>query len=523
MPKTLEMIFGASIAVLMLTQPVAAQDLEDLMPGAVRIFAHPSQGSPRTGTGFIVRATPDVVYIVTAAHVVEGDPQPEVEFFTKRDVPVRAAVKGAERGDDQRGLALLSVAGKDNIPAGIVVLPLASDNLTIARAEEVAVIGLPREARDWAIIYGRFISRTGRDVTLDINIDEGASGAPVLKSRSVIGLVQGFGRSYVRGNPIESVRSYLKGFGVEPQATSTFSFSSAPRPPSASSEPMASPAPPGTKTGRDGAPMVFIPAGKFWMGSPEGEGDDNERPRHQVTLDSFYLDKYEVTNQQFQEFIKATNYRTTAEQDGSAYGYTTKGNWENINGANWKKPEGDQTVFTSGRDSHPVVSISWNDAKAYCQWAGKRLPSEAEWEYAARAGTQTKYWWGDGNPGSRKVGNFADETAKRQFPDWTIMEGYDDGYGRTAPVGSFEANLWGLHDMTGNVWEWVADWFAKDYYSQSQSPVKNPQGPVTGEYRVLRGGSWSYDPWVLRSAVRVRGTPSLRDSGLGVRCAADAP
>jgi formylglycine-generating enzyme len=271
--------------------------------------------------------------------------------------------------------------------------------------------------------------------------------------------------------------------------------------------------------GKDGAPMVLIPAGEFWMGSSDGEGDEDEHPRHRVALSAFYLDQYEVTNRLFQQFIQQTGYRTTAEREGSAWAFVEGKGWEETKGANWQKPEAGATVFDSGRAEHPVVCVSWDDAQAYCRWAGKRLPTEAEFEYATRAGTETTYWWGDGNPGKRRVANIADESAKHLLQN--IMKGYNDGYVRTAPVGSFETNPFGLHDMTGNVWEWVGDWYDEKYYSKS--PARNPTGPSSGEYRVIRGGSWLYVPVNVRSALRGGYTPPRRDGDIGFRCAQDVP
>jgi sulfatase modifying factor 1 len=190
--------------------------------------------------------------------------------------------------------------------------------------------------------------------------------------------------------------------------------------------------------GKDGAKMFLIPAGDFMMGGAEGCAD--EEPVHQVSLDAFYLDKYEVTNKLFQKFVRETSYETTAEREGRAAGVTSGGEWEVIPGPNWRKPEGGKTVFESNREEHPVVSVSWYDVDAYCRWADKRLPTEAEFEYASRAGTRTIDWWGDGNLGSQRAANIADEFAKRQFPDLPIMAGYDDGYERSAPVGSFDPN-----------------------------------------------------------------------------------
>ena len=286
--------------------------------------------------------------------------------------------------------------------------------------------------------------------------------------------------------------------------------------------------------GQDGAPMVLIQAGRFWMGSTKDEVDraimeagvdqqtaegwlKPEFPRHQVYIDAFYLDKYEVSNRLFQEFIRQTGYRTTAEREGSAFVFVEGKGWEDVKGANWQKPEAGTSVFDSNRVEHPVASVSWEDAQAYCRWAGKRLPTEAEFEYALRAGTTSKYWWGPGNPGARRVENIADEAAKHLLQ--TIMSGYHDSAVRTAPVGSYEANPWGLHDISGNAREWTADWYDGDYYSKSS--VRNPTGPSSGQYRVFRGGSWIDGPVNVRSADRLGYIPTARTGTLGFRCAQD--
>lgn len=292
---------------------------------------------------------------------------------------------------------------------------------------------------------------------------------------------------------------------------------------------------PKSRIGKEGAPMVLIPSGRFMMGSTreevdrmirdcvEQEGRDRqtceswynrEFPQHQVEMQALYLDRYEVTNRLFQQFIQQTGHQTTAEREGGAYGLSGF-----LKGAHWRKPEADASVFDSGRTEHPVVAVSWVDAQAYCRWAGKRLPTEAEFEYAARAGTTTAYWWGQGHPGSRLVENIADEAAKHLLR--LVMTGYNDGAVRTAAVGSYEANPWGLHDISGNVAEWTADWSGDDYYGIS--PQRSPTGPSSGQYRAFRGGSWTYDPKSDRSAHRGAGEPSFRSVFLGFRCAQDLP
>ncbi len=267
--------------------------------------------------------------------------------------------------------------------------------------------------------------------------------------------------------------------------------------------------------------MVLIPAGVFEMGSPNQHGSADEYPQHTVSLDAYYLDTYEVTNRQFRKFIKTGGYKTTAERQGQAWAYVEGEQWTEVLGAWWRKPEGQQSVFASRRGSHPVVTLSWEDAKTYCEGVGKRLPTEAEWEYAARAGSATNAWWGNKQSRLSEVGNVADQTHKQEFSDrpWPILEQYDDHYIRTAPVGKFEPNVWGLYDMIGNASEWVADWYAGDYYVQS--PRKNPQGPSTGYFKVLRGGSWSTSPTYLGTGVRIYNAPTTSNAAHGVRCAKD--
>ena len=339
----------------------------------------------------------------------------------------------------------------------------------------------------------------------------------------MVAVVGAGSQSVGRGVTARSVQDYIEGFGIMAQdRTSAASMATeSSSPPAANAKPEPRPMTQDREiTGKDGAPMVLIPAGEFQMGSPDGEGDKDEHPRHSVALSAFYLDRYEVPNRFFQQFAQQTSYRTTAEQEGKAWALTAAGKPEEVSGAHWRKPEGGETVFDSNREEHPAVSVSWEDAQAYCRWAGKRLPTEAEFEYATRAGTETKYWWGNGNPGSRRVANIGDESAKRQYSDWTIMTGYDDGYVRTAPVGSFKANPFGLHDMTGNVWEWTADWYEEHFYAKS--PQRNPTGPSSGTDKVLRGGSWYYAPGDVRSASRLRVTPTFRNASLGFRCARDS-
>jgi len=169
-------------------------------------------------------------------------------------------------------------------------------------------------------------------------------------------------------------------------------------------------------------------------------------------------------------------------------------------------------------DNQPVVCVSWEDAKAYAEWAGERLPTEAEWEYSARGGLAGKrYAWGDELPPPKDSGNFADETSKKVFPSWTVINDYNDGYAYTATVGSYKPNGYGLYDMAGNVWEWCADWYEGKYYANS--PKQNPKGPSSGKYRVLRGGSWNNNNTNnFRVVNHNNNDPTNTNNNVGFRC-----
>jgi formylglycine-generating enzyme required for sulfatase activity len=275
--------------------------------------------------------------------------------------------------------------------------------------------------------------------------------------------------------------------------------------------------------------MVHIPGGYFDMGSSDGE----DEYVHQVYVNDFYMGKHEVTVGEFREFMRETDHRTNAEKGSGSHIWDGK-EWGLKKDASWLNS------YFKQSDNYPVVCVSWNDAVAYCNWRsqkegltpiytindnvvsadfnakGYRLPTEAEWEYAARCGGKGyKYSWGDGGPVGKHGGNIADEAAKRTFSNWEIWKGYDDGYVYTAPVGSFDPNEFGLYDMTGNVWERCWDWYDKEYYKNS--PKKNPQGPSSGNSRVARGGAWYNSPIGVRAASRSSGSPAYSNDIIGFR------
>lgn len=278
----------------------------------------------------------------------------------------------------------------------------------------------------------------------------------------------------------------------------------------------------------------MLSGGHFLMGDSFDEGyeADGERPVHEVVLPGFRLDATAVTNAQFATFAKQTGYNTEAEElgvsavfhlafDGPANDvlHQVAGTpwWLAVRGADWRHPEGPQSDVAR-RQNHPVVHVSWNDAQAYCDWAGKRLPTEAEWEYAARGGlAQQRYPWGDT---LTPRGSWRCNIWQGDFPRNNITE---DGYLTTAPVRSYRPNGFGLWQMAGNVWEWCSDWFADDYYTRS--PVESPAGAAGGTDKVIRGGSYLCHASYChryRVSARSHNTPDSATSNMGFRCANDA-
>jgi formylglycine-generating enzyme required for sulfatase activity len=232
----------------------------------------------------------------------------------------------------------------------------------------------------------------------------------------------------------------------------------------------------------------------------------------------FHMGIYTVTRGQFRAFVDATGYKTEAEKGtGGAGGYdaaTKKLDYGNK--YSWKFTGFDQN------DNHPVVNVSWNDAKGFCKWLSAKtgydvaLPTEAQWEYACRAGKTTRYFTGNAEASLEGFANVADQTAKATFSDWTWAVAFRDGYTFTAPVGSFKPNPWDLYDMHGNVWQWCEDWWGADFYKEPQAKT-DPSGPASGISRVLRGGTWRIYPWLCRAAYRSGGEPDERSSSMGFR------
>jgi sulfatase modifying factor 1 len=287
------------------------------------------------------------------------------------------------------------------------------------------------------------------------------------------------------------------------------------------------PAPaPGCGTHR--VPQARVPAQEFAMGDAHDDGhpSDGEKPVHPVRVGAFAIDATPVTVADFRAFAESTGFRTDAERYGWSAVFhlavTDPGRiagrmagtpwWLGVEGADWAHPGGPSS--TAG-DDHPVVHVSWNDAEAYCAWAGRRLPSEAEWECASRGGRAgLRYPWGDRLPD----GEWACNIWQGEFPEVNTAE---DGWITTAPVRSFRPNDYGVHESVGNVWEWCADWFSPRYYAQS--PVDDPRGPAGGTARVIRGGSYlCHDSYCnrYRNAARSSNTPDSSTGNMGFRTVA---
>jgi len=295
--------------------------------------------------------------------------------------------------------------------------------------------------------------------------------------------------------------------------------------------PVAAVAAPHHRGARSTRGQVLIPAGGFAMGDAFAEGytADGELPVHGVRLSSYLIDTTAVTNAQFATFVKATGYVTDAERFGSSAVFHLVANrpdvigqvaqapwWLDVRGACWRRPEGgDSTV--GDRQNHPVVHVSWHDGGAYCDWAGKRLPTEAEWERAARGGLEgRRFAWGDElAPGGRWMCNIWQGT----FPAHNTRA---DGFLTTSPVSQYRPNGFGLSNTAGNVWEWCGDWFDAGYYARSAAT--DPRGPDVGTAKVMRGGSYlCHDSYChrYRIAARSSNTPESSSANLGFRCAND--
>jgi sulfatase modifying factor 1 len=439
-PKTLVALIPL---LLLLASPAAAQDVEPALAAVVRISGTRHE-TPVRGSGFVVALDADTATIVTASHVVQGT-RFEVVFSTSDESFSDVRVLDMEV-DNPNGLAVLKLRGR--IPDDVGVLEI--DAATSPRAgESLFLVGFPQRSPVALVKSRTFSARRGNRLLIDLPVGEGFSGGPVLRDGKVVGLVtseDGQLTYAVRGLV---VASFVEGLNVLPGSRRS--------PPTETAPPPLKPKPCRTGDERtfDGIEFVRICGGGFMMGSNDGDGD--EKPPHKVTLTEFWIGKYEVTNVQYRRFNKSH----------------------------------------AGDDKLPAVNVTWTKADTFCNTLGFQLPTEAQWESAARAGTAGPWSFG------------ADESALSRYA-W-YRENSEDN---SQPVGTRESNVWGLYDMHGNVWEWVADW----YGSYSGGAEADPQGPSEGVSRVLRGGSFAVTPRYLRSANRYGIRPEYGIRFIGFRC-----
>jgi hypothetical protein len=418
-------------------------------------------GTPVRGSGFVVGLGLDRATIVTASHVIEGMQQLEVIFAVASTERFTAdAILGIET-DNPNGLAALQVRGA--LPAGIIALSFEVASRPHL-GEELFLLGFPQMELTPRAIRRVLSARSGTLLLIDQEIGEGFSGGPVLQGGKVVGVVTDTdGQTTYAVNSVVA-REALEGWGVKLAAQS---FT-----PMTSTDSQIKPAPPALKMcvpgeERSFASIVFVRicSGTFTMGSAENDSraDGDEKPAHQVTLSEFWIGKTEITNEQYRRF----------------------------------RPR------HTGDAKLPAIGVSWDDAKAACKHFGGYLPTEAQWEHAARAGSQTPWSFG------------ADEKMLGEYAWYLENSGF-----APHPVGTKKPNAWGLHDMHGNAQEWVTDRYGLSYPS---GPQTDPTGPKIGEERVLRGGSFAISPGNLRSAKRTKSEPGFQGWVIGFRCAHVAP
>jgi len=486
------LLYVMFLACLLLPLVSAAQNYEALMPGVVKIVSVSPEGKRRTGTGFIVRRDAHAAFIVTAWHVVKGDKQPKVLFYSRRHASATAEVIN---NDESIDLSLLIVSGRDNLPEGAMALTLEQDR-SLRGGDTVATIGFPAGLGDWAVSRSTIGAQRGFRLTLSGAIAEGNSGGPLLHGENVVAMITSVEGIAGLATPAFILRASLEGWGVD--LAKSADISTAPPVELAAESQKPDPAKP-DDTGTEKAPIEpsqerekdELPGPGGTAESPIDVGP--EMPKAGTTFKDcddcpammvvpagrnnagnsvpFAVGKFEVTRGQFARFMRQTGRKMS---DGCTNWELSRDfGWQRRGTRSWRKPGFTQT------DNHPVVCVGWKDATAYAKWlAGKsgkpyRLLSEAEWEYAARAGSTTSQFWGDDKKAACKFANVK----------WCGAKG-------TTRVGQFKPNAFGLHDMLGNAWEWV-----EDCWNASCSE------------HVLRGGSWNNFPTNVSADARNWNSP----------------
>ncbi len=454
-----------AVIVLLLLLPTAGfpqdfatvpDDLDTAISAVVRISGI-RNGSRVQGSGFVVGLAPGKATIVTASHVIQGVEQLRVTFAADRTESFPAGIVLGMEAGNSRGLAVFQVRG--DLPAGVTTLSFVTET-QLRRGEDVFLIGFPEMAEAPLTLRRTFAGPTGNFLQLDQPAGEGISGAPVLGNGGrVFGVVVEENLHLTFAVKALVARDAITGWegSLGSQTSTVTSTPAKPAPPPAEAACV-----PGQSVTDNGIDYVRICPGTFTMGSAEDDPQAwaDEKPAHQVRLsEEFWLARTEITNAQYRRF----------------------------------QPK------HQGEDKLPAAGVTWTEAKAACEHFGGRLPTEAEWEYAARAGSTTAW-------------SFAGDENSLSDYAWFEKNAGDT----THPVATKKPNAWGLYDIHGNVSEWVADWYAADYTATAQS---DPTGPATDEYLVLRGGAFDDPPRVLRSADRDWFLLELGVRGIGFRCA----
>ena len=480
------------LGVLTTFSPPSSPQGAEVKPGVVKIVV--TAPAAKTGAGIVVRRDGDEVYIVTAAHVVDGADKISVQFRGSGK-SWAAEVRNIEGENVAQGLALLRVVG--SLPADVRPLPLATD-VTLTDEERVTIIGHQASTGDWALIGGSVSNRKGRELVIQAPVQEQTSGGPVISNGRVVGLVQRRDPSGQFGYAVSAlaIKEYVEGNQVSLAPARSTPSPPAPRVVVNGPKPLYAP----FKTGdvfQECAEcpemVVIVPDPKgFIIGSPESEPGDRADQKQFGPIKfakPYAIGKFEVTYAQFR--ASGVQRSTTC--------YLPQPN------KNSTLQEPDQGP------RQPVTCVSFYEVQEYLRWinrqvgaSGKdayRLPSEAEWEYAARGGTATARYWGNDPDQACDYANVADRTYEKTFPRRPIHE-CDDGFVYEAPVGSFKPNVFGLYDVIGNVWEWVQDCYAEQF----SASIRDGSAFETQncDWRVLRGGSYTEGPEYAHVAQRFR-------------------
>jgi len=452
------------------------------------------------GSGSIVKVEGTTAYVLTAYHVIQKDAESgvsfvEVELFTEEKLRARISQR---RIDTLNDIAVLTI---ENLPAQRPPEIPWGSSAELHDLNKIYTIGHPGREVGWHVTDGT-ISRIqgGKIYFSGTAVNSGNSGGPLLNEQgALVGMNLRLGDG--QGTAIEAnlarviIHRWAPRLPAPVVKGETVSTKGTVSPPTK---------PKNVIVGKDGKEMLLVPEGSFWMGNTDNEIEaaftlakpyysdvkrswyTDEAPRHRVWVDGFYMDKYEVTVGEYRRFVRVGRHRDLPD---------------NVSG-----------YLPGGRANYPVVGVSWGDAGSYCRWARKRLPTEAEWEKAARGTDSRTYPWGnEAVDGSRA--NYCDASCESSAQD----KSSNDRYKYTAPVGSYERGKspYGIYDLAGNAWEWVEDWYDSGYYGRS--PERNPVNKTKSGTRVLRGGGWGSSLACIRTAYRRNYAPHGRD-GFGFRC-----